>query len=82
MEVQTGFIEHTRRAFQCDEVFGFASSYLWLLYMFVDLYSAELIGTSSLFGCATLPVVALVTGPGTAFALGWFWRETILQSSD
>ncbi|KUI69855.1 hypothetical protein VM1G_04788 [Cytospora mali] len=78
--VYSDFIRHTRKAVQCDEVYSFGSSFLWLIYMFFDLYTAGLVGTGSLFVSAFLPLVATVTGPGTAFVVGWYWREQVLSS--
>lgn len=78
--VYSDFIGHTRKALQCDEVYSFGSSFLWLIYMFVDLHAAGLIGTGSLLVSALLPLVAVVTGPGTAFVIGWYWREQVLSS--
>lgn len=78
--VYSEFIGHTRKALQCDEVFSFGSSFLWLIYMFVDLYAAGLIGIGSLIVSSLLPLVAAVTGPGTAFVLGWRWREQVIFS--
>lgn len=66
---------------QCDEVFSFGSSFLWLLYMFVDLYTAGLIGMRSVAVSCFIPFVAIVVGPGSAFALGWYWREHVLSAS-
>lgn len=78
--VYSDFIQHTRKAMQCDEVFSFGGSFLWLLYMFFDMYSAELIGVGSLAVSCVIPLLTAVTGPGTAFALGWYWREQILSA--
>lgn len=78
--VYLDFIGHTRKALQCDEVFSFGSSFLWLIYMFFDLYAAGMVGTGSLIVCSLLPFVAAVTGPGTAFVLGWCWRERVIFS--
>lgn len=66
---------------QCDEVFSFGSSFLWLLYMFVDLYTAGLIGMGSVAVSCFIPFVAIMAGPGSAFALGWYWREHVLSAS-
>ncbi|ROV88720.1 hypothetical protein VPNG_10232 [Cytospora leucostoma] len=78
--VFSDFIGHTRKAMQCDEVYSFGSSFLWLIYMFFDLHAAGLVGTGSLVVSALLPLVAAATGPGTAFAIGWYWREQVLSS--
>lgn len=77
---QADFIGHTRKAFQSDEVYSFGSSFLWIMYMFYDLHAAGLVGLGSLVASAFLPLVAAVTGPGTAFAIGWYWREQVLSS--
>lgn len=74
------FIKHTRKALQCDEVFSFGSSFLWLIYMFFDLYAAGLVGIGSLIMSSLIPLVAAVTGPGKAFVLGWCWRERAIFS--
>lgn len=66
---------------QCDEVSSFGSPYLWLLYMFVDMYAAALIGMGSVAMSCLIPFVATVAGPGSAFALGWYWREHVLSAS-
>lgn len=79
-EVHSDFIGHTRKAMQCDEVYSFGSSFLWLLYMFFDMYAAGLVGMGSLAASCCLPLLAAVTGPGSAFALGWYWREQVLSS--
>lgn len=78
--VYSDFARHTRKALQCDEVFSFGSSFLWLIYMFFDLHAAGLVGVGSLAVSALLPLVAAVTGPGTAFVIGWYWREQVLSS--
>lgn len=79
--VYSDFIRHTRKALQCDEVFSFGSSFLWLLYMFVDMYTAGLIGMGSVAVSCFIPLMSTVAGPGSAFALGWYWREHFLSSS-
>lgn len=79
--VYSDFVGHTRKALQCDEVYSFGSSFLWLLYMFSDMYTAGLIGMGSLVVSCFIPFVAAVAGPGTAFALGWYWRERVLSVS-
>lgn len=77
---QADFLGHTRKAFQSDEVYAFGSSFLWIIYMFYDLHAAKLVGIGSLVVSAVLSLVAAVTGPGTAFAFGWYWREQVLSS--
>lgn len=78
--VYPDYIRHTRKALQCDEVYSFGAGFLWLIYMFFDLHAAGLVGTGSLLASALLPLLAAVTGPGTAFAAGWYWRERVLSS--
>ena len=78
--VYMDFLGHTRKALQCDEVFSFGSSFLWLIYMFFDLHLAGMVGMGSLVFSGLLPLVAAVTGPGTAFVIGWSWREQVLSS--
>lgn len=78
---QSGLILHTRKALQADEVGAYAASFLWLVYSFIDLYMAGLADNASLFFVAMLPVVAICMGPGATFALGWYVRERVLESS-
>lgn len=78
--VYSDFVGHTRKALRCDEMYSFGSSFLWLIYMFFDLHAAGLVGTGSVLVSALLPVVAAATGPGTAFVIGWYWREQVLCS--
>jgi hypothetical protein len=77
---QSGFIQHTRKALQADELGAFLSSLLWLAYSFFDLHTAGLVGNSWLFYAASLPLVTVCVGPGAAFMLGWYWRENIISS--
>lgn len=65
---------------QCDEVFAFGSSFLWFLYMFIDMYAAGMIGMGSLALSCFIPSLATVAGPGSAFALSWYWREHVLTT--
>jgi len=77
---QDDFMGHMRRALQFDEIFIFSSGFLWLGYLFWDLHSAGFIGSDWVIKAAFLPVLVAVAGPGTAFAAGWYWRESVLQS--
>ncbi|KAF1808738.1 hypothetical protein P152DRAFT_404825 [Eremomyces bilateralis CBS 781.70] len=65
---------------QWDEVFGAASSHLWLLYAYVDLKRAGILDTSlvTVVLCGVPLFVAL--GPGATFGIGWLVRERILAS--
>lgn len=78
--VYSDFVGHTRKAMQCDEMYSFGSSFLWIVYMFFDLHAAGLVGVGSLAVSALLPLVSVLTGPGTAFVIGWYWREQVLSS--
>lgn len=71
----------SRRIFQADEVGMLTSTYAWLAYSFVDLYLAGLASAwySSLVVLA-LPGLALLIGPGSAIAVGWYMRERALSS--
>ncbi|ETS82995.1 hypothetical protein PFICI_04871 [Pestalotiopsis fici W106-1] len=80
-QIHIDFIRHTRKAMQWDQLSSFGSSFLWLIYLFFDLYSAELVGMDYLLGAALLPLVAIVIGPASAFVIGWYWREQILSSA-
>lgn len=73
------FIPHTRSALQLDELSGFAGCFVWLFYSFVDLWAAGIEGKYSLvFPVALFPLVLAYLGPGSAFALGWYWKETLI----
>ena len=78
---QLGFVEHSRRALQIDEVSCFGATYLWLVYLFLDLRSAGLVDiTWVITRIALLPVVAVLAGPGVAVAVGWLLREGKLST--
>lgn len=79
LAVHTDFEPHMRKALQLDELFGFGSSYLWLVYMFHDLRDAGIVGKEWALMATFIPVVALCVGPGAALAVGWLWRESVLQ---
>lgn len=77
---QNGLVLHTRKALQADEVGLCVATFLWLVYSFLDLYIAGLVGISSLLFAAVLPVVAVCMGPGATFVLGWYARERVFDS--
>lgn len=78
--VHFDFISHTRWALQADEVFAFANAFLWLLYSLLDLGVAGTEGMKIIISVALFPIVVACLGPGSAFALGWYWRETLIQA--
>lgn len=79
---QSGFVEHTRRALQLDELSSVAAAFLWLAYLLVDLRLAGLADTTWVQSrSALLPVLCLCVGPGAAFGAGWFMREGRLSSA-
>ncbi|KAI1370788.1 hypothetical protein F4677DRAFT_437494 [Hypoxylon crocopeplum] len=75
---QSEYVLHARKALQADELSVFAASFLWLVYSLFDLHSAGIVGNEWLFYVGSLPVVTACVGPGAAFLLGWYWRETAL----
>ncbi|EGC45088.1 conserved hypothetical protein [Histoplasma capsulatum var. duboisii H88] len=78
---QSKFVPHMRRALQYDEIAVFGTSFLWLGYLFFDLHCAGLIRRGEwLVPVAALPIFTAFVGPGAAFAFGWYWRESKLQS--
>lgn len=78
---QVGFVEHSRRALQIDELSSIGAAYLWLVYLFFDLRSAGLADiTWVVTRTALLPVVAVLAGPGAAVAVGWLMREGRLST--
>ncbi|KAK8022042.1 hypothetical protein PG993_012809 [Apiospora rasikravindrae] len=79
---QDGLVLRSRKAFQADEIGLFASSLLWLVYSFVDLYFAGMISLSGLlYNIVCLPIGTLVLGPGSTFAVSWYMRELMLGSA-
>ncbi|KAI1384252.1 uncharacterized protein F4822DRAFT_440375 [Hypoxylon trugodes] len=80
-EEQSEFVPFIRRALQADQLGSFGSSLLWLAYSFFDLYSAGLMGNEWLYYSASLPVITLCVGPGTALVIGWYVREVALASA-
>lgn len=72
---QSDFVLHTRQALQYDELCGFGSSFLWLLY---SLFSLRI--RDAAIALVFLPIAIAAVGPGATFILGWLWRESILQS--
>ena len=78
---QVDFVEHSRRALQIDELSSIGAAYLWLVYLFFDLRAAGLADiTWVVTRTALLPVVAVLTGPGVAVAVGWLLREEKLST--
>lgn len=78
---QVGFVEHSRRALQIDELSSIGAAYLWLVYLFFDLSSTRLADiTWVVTRTALLPVVAVSAGPGVAVAVGWLLREGKLST--
>lgn len=78
--VHSDFISHTRWALKADEVFAFASAFLWLSYSLLDLGVAGIEGRKIIIPVVLFPIVVACLGPGSAFALGWYWRETLIQA--
>ncbi|KAI0384957.1 hypothetical protein F5Y04DRAFT_202137 [Hypomontagnella monticulosa] len=82
LDEQQDFVPFVRRVFQVDHVAVFSSSLLWLLYSFVDLGNAGLLGMEWFYNVALLPVIAVSAGPGAAVTYGWYLREQALASRD
>lgn len=80
--MHSDFILHTRRALQLDELSGFASSFAWLFYSLLDLWAAGIVGKKMILPVALFPIVFVCLGPGSAFALGWYWKETLIQAGN
>lgn len=78
---QFEYVAHSRRALQADELGVVSTSLLWQAYSFFDLYNAGLLGNEWLFYAASLPIIAVGLGPGTAISIGWYLRERALASS-
>lgn len=80
--VHSDFIFHTRRALQLDELSGFASSFAWLFYSFLDLWAAGIEGKRMVLLVVLFPIMLACLGPGSTFALGWYWKETLIQAGN
>ncbi|KAI1336961.1 hypothetical protein F5Y15DRAFT_192409 [Xylariaceae sp. FL0016] len=78
----TGLTSHMRRALQADHLASFGSTFLWLGYLFFDLWSAGSMGVREWASVvAALPVMTMCAGPAAALVLGWLWRERVLTSA-
>lgn len=75
---QDEFVPAMRRCLQYDELFTFASSFLWLGYLFFDLKQADMVKQNweALLVMSGLSLACF--GPGATLAAGWLWREEIL----
>ncbi|KAI2780898.1 hypothetical protein F4815DRAFT_104957 [Daldinia loculata] len=80
-EVPSEFIPFVQKIFQADHLSFFTSSFLWLIYSFLDLNSVGIIGTSWLYCIPLLPVSIGLVGPASTFTLFWYIRERALASS-
>lgn len=80
--VHSDFILHTRRALQLDELSGFASSFVWLLYSLLELRAAGIEGKRIILPVVLFPIMLACLGPGSTFALGWYWKETLIQAGN
>ncbi|KAK7937348.1 uncharacterized protein PG986_014216 [Apiospora aurea] len=78
---QTGLVPHMRKALQADEIGVVTGNFLWLTYQFAELHVSGLIGGELLLYILLGPLAILCVGPGTAFVLGWYAREGILESA-
>ena len=68
-------IQHVRTFLQYDHLFCFASTYLWLAYLFWDLKHAGMIRESWLRLVVYMIGLTAVVGPGATTGLAWLWRE-------
>lgn len=72
-----------RKVFQVDQIAPFGAALLWLGLMYGDMLRAGMI--KSLGALLTIFVAgaaaAVITGPGAAVALGWWYRETLLAEA-
>ena len=77
---QTNWMDTIRNVLQYDYIFCWASSFLWLGYLFMDLKYAGMVKESwkRMFLIAMLTLVVL--GPGATVGLAWLWREEVLAT--
>ncbi|EKV12627.1 Monooxygenase, FAD-binding [Penicillium digitatum] len=74
----TSFQEGIARALQYDQVTSMASGFFWLALRFREIKQSG--GSFSwLKAIGALVATTSTFGPGTAFALGWGWREELLH---
>lgn len=74
------FISHTRLGLHADQISAFASCFLWLIYSLLDLGISGLSGKRMILPIALFSIAIAFLGPGSAFALGWYWKETLMQA--
>lgn len=77
-QVTNTFLPVMRRFFQVDQVSSFGASLVWLVYMFGDLKTQEVVRQSWVTLFAVVALSLVVVGPGATFTLGWWWREEVL----
>ncbi|KAL4891704.1 hypothetical protein BDV59DRAFT_208887 [Aspergillus ambiguus] len=78
LEPVTSFAEGIGRFLQYDEVISMASGFVWLALKFGELKKAG-VSFSWWRAIGGLLGTTFAFGPGTAFALGWGWREEMLD---
>lgn len=72
------FSEGMARFLQYDQLFSMASGFVWLGLRFRELQRAG--ASFSWFKTITgLAGMTYAIGPGAAFAIGWGWKEELLQ---
>jgi hypothetical protein len=72
------FVSLMRRHFQVSHLSAFGSALMWLVYLFADLKSADLVQQSWICLLSMGGLTTLCFGPGVTIAAGWYWREEIL----
>ncbi|KAK8091625.1 hypothetical protein PG997_001986 [Apiospora hydei] len=78
---QAGLVLHMRKALQADEIGVVIGIFLWMAHCFTELHAGGLIGNEWLFYILLCPIAAFFVGPGAAFVLGWYVRESILEAA-
>ncbi|KAK1753897.1 hypothetical protein QBC47DRAFT_385163 [Echria macrotheca] len=58
-----------------DELFSFASMFVWLGYVYHDAKKADLVRTSWSDLALRGVLLSVLLGPGATMGLGWLWRE-------
>ncbi|PYH31537.1 FAD-dependent oxidoreductase [Aspergillus neoniger CBS 115656] len=74
----TSFADGIARLLQYDEVISMASGFMWLALKFKELKDAGA-SFSWLKAVGGLVGTTVTLGPGATFALGWGWREEMMQ---
>ncbi|CZR65573.1 uncharacterized protein PAC_15473 [Phialocephala subalpina] len=75
-----GIFKMVRSLSQIDRIFGFASTSLWLGYLFFDMKRSGMVDHSWMVLLGLHVAITACFGPAAATAAAWLWREEILAT--